>query len=72
MALPSFRPASRAAVARAQYLGIVALMRGATDGPCQALAPLLILPAIWLALGGRSGLLILLGAIVVTLCCRGR
>ena len=50
------------------YLGTVALMRGATDGPVPGFAPLLILPAIWLALyGSRRQLLILLGAIVLTL-----
>ena len=67
--LPSVRASQPAQLWLAlAYLGIVALMRGATNGPVPGFAPLLILPAIWLALyGSRRQLLILLGAIVVTL-----
>ena len=67
--LPSVRASQPAQLWLAlTYLGIVALMRGATNGPVPGFAPLLILPAIWLALyGSRRQLLILLGAIVLTL-----
>jgi two-component system, sensor histidine kinase and response regulator len=50
------------------YLGIVALMRDAAQGPTGGFAPLVILPAIWLALyGTRRQLEIELGATVAVL-----
>ena len=50
------------------YLGLVGLMRQAGDGPSAGFLPLVILPAVWLALyGSRRQLLIALGATALVL-----
>jgi two-component system sensor histidine kinase/response regulator len=50
------------------YLGIVGLMRQAGEGPSAGFLPLVILPAVWLALyGSRRQLLIALGATALVL-----
>ena len=67
--LPSVRASQPAQLWLAlAYLGLVAMMRGATDGPAPGFVPLLVLPALWLALyGTRRQLLIELGATLATL-----
>jgi two-component system sensor histidine kinase/response regulator len=68
-ALPSVRASGPAQLWLAlAYVGVIALMRQAAEGPTGGFAPLVILPAIWLALyGSRRQLLIDLGVTVLAL-----
>ena len=68
-AMPSVRASGPAQLWLAlAYLGVIVLMRQAAEGPTAGFAPLVILPAVWLALyGSRRQLLIDLAVTFVAL-----